>query len=492
MLVVLEFLSCPLVRSDMSASSKGSRSSASSQDDDVVIQRAAERFDKLKVQMEEEAQQKDKREKATKKCIENVEAMYPLKPNTTITDKDCRNMEDPISKDRIPKKYAIYLDTQCYHAQHLWTWVKDKGTVPHNRRKVTSEEYEKIEKLAKLAKPKQHSSATAPTTAPRERQEHPLSERYISQRYTVSYHVLHGPDDITGMSMSPDGRYIAYGIKRGDIVIRESTNNFRIVDTVNTPPDMVAVAWRPDGTEIAAVFGISEPTLMTCAFAHGRVRNRSSFPTVYRATSVAYSHDGLRVFVGLGQHGIKGYAHNNMYYPPYDYHIPASIVASDSGRKFAVCSPQTNVITVGELGFDQFRRGAFDLPNSSRVTPTKHMAWHANNRILAEADDKEVRVYDVNMRNIAYTYQAPEDVVIQGIRWLPNGNEIQLVLWNNDGSRTLPFEQRLRIVHFTPQMRGGAKKEEHHTFQGRRYKIHHGPKGGRYILVGTEKKKVYV
>jgi hypothetical protein len=31
-----------------------------------------------------------------------------------------------------------------------------------------------------------------------------------------------------------------------------------------------------------------------------------------------------------------------------------------------------------------------------------------------------------------------------------------------------------------------------HTHNGRQYKVHRGKQGGKYILVGKEKKKVYI
>lgn len=72
-----------------------------------------------------------------------------LEEGKAIRNKDCAGVEDTISQDRIPKKYAIYIDKQCYDARHLWTWAKTNRTVPHTRRVLTDQEMELITKKGK-------------------------------------------------------------------------------------------------------------------------------------------------------------------------------------------------------------------------------------------------------------------------------------------------------------------------------------------------------
>lgn len=64
----------------------------------------------------------------------------------------CANKEDEVFMVTIPKKYAIQLDKKCYHAAELWNWVRKNDTVPHTRRKLTKQEFERIKQKANASR----------------------------------------------------------------------------------------------------------------------------------------------------------------------------------------------------------------------------------------------------------------------------------------------------------------------------------------------------
>lgn len=106
-----------------------SSKNGSKQSDDTRMNKAAERFDKLVKKVD--AKQKGDKGSNSKQKI-------------AISNEDCADMEDTISKERIPKKYAIYLDKQCYDARNLWKWAQENKNVPHNRRSLSDQEMEHI------------------------------------------------------------------------------------------------------------------------------------------------------------------------------------------------------------------------------------------------------------------------------------------------------------------------------------------------------------
>lgn len=75
--------------------------------------------------------------------------IHPVPENkmkNTIKDKDCASMRDFVMHERIPKKYAMYIDKQCYDARNLLRWLEqnEERRLPHTNVPITPEQYQKV------------------------------------------------------------------------------------------------------------------------------------------------------------------------------------------------------------------------------------------------------------------------------------------------------------------------------------------------------------
>ena len=118
------------------------------------------------------------------------------------------------------------------------------------------------------------------------------------------------------------------------------------------------------------------------------------------------------------------------------------------------------------------------------------ISWSSNgSRLASESLDRTVRIWDTRtwetIRTIRFpdTREYPLDpfLGIRTIVWNPAPNSNRLAISVDD--------HRVHILAI--DMTGGSNNEKH-TYKGRKYKIRISLREKKYILVGSEKKKVYV
>lgn len=169
--------------------------SPKSKTDEIMIKNATERLEKLKTQ------------------------------GKTIKDKDCANTEDPVSYNRIPKKYAIYIDKQCYDARVLYQSIQINKRIPlNNRMNITDDEIEKIMKKAGL-----------------------LSPLLVK---TLRGHM----DDVSCVSWSPNGKMIASGSSDNTIKIWNASSGdlLKTLTIPNHEKYVWSVSWSPDSKNLVS------------------------------------------------------------------------------------------------------------------------------------------------------------------------------------------------------------------------------------------------
>ena len=81
------------------------------------------------------------------------------------------------------------------------------------------------------------------------------------------------------------------------------------------------------------------------------------------------------------------------------------------------------------------------------------------------------------------------------IKTIPTKHKILHVAWSPDGNYLLTLSDT-GVVHilglFDEYSVGGTGKNLKHKYLGRQYVIHTGDRGGKYIIVGKDKKKIYI
>ncbi|MFL5339999.1 MAG: eIF2A-related protein [Gemmataceae bacterium] len=186
-----------------------------------------------------------------------------------------------------------------------------------------------------------------------------------------------------------------------------------------SPPPMAALAYRPDGKQLAAAQGhevaIIDP-------ATGAVSNRLAGSG--RVTALAWSRDGSRFAVATGSPGKAGELRL------YDRELtkPQTIPAHADLIQDLAFSPDGK--TLATCGYDRLVKLWDTATGKEQRTLKDHsdsvygVAWRADGKLLASvAADRAVKVWDVATGTRLYTLGDPTDWVY-AVAWHPDGRHL--------------------------------------------------------------------
>jgi WD40 repeat protein len=250
---------------------------------------------------------------------------------------------------------------------------------------------------------------------------------------------------------SPDGSVIAAGTKTsGRLLLYSATRGRGLVKAITWEPrkDIHCVAWSPDGRHLlAGIQGIRAALVWKTD-----TWRKTEYPTRQDVTSVCWKPQGNYFICGSGRRvylfDVRNQIVTTHEVSEYDYDI--SCLAWNPTR------PQIAVL---------FYRDRDRLPT-----------------VYVTDISRGLNGMVVKMMTLGTQPNLTADYV----QWSPDGNHL-IYLVNSDTERERSYMYKWRVNDVT-NIRGGAT----HTYNGRPYAVRTGVKGGKYILVGREKKKVYV
>jgi WD40 repeat protein len=201
--------------------------------------------------------------------------------------------------------------------------------------------------------------------------------------------------------------------------------------------------------------------------------------------------------------------HSRLSWSPNKQHIA---ITAEQGRIF-MWDIATN--TIRSVGYESYNR------------PLIHWTADSSKIIIHPTDDTYIEIFNANATSsdkpIAHTRYADkvhslpsasspdgtklafptgESIKIYGIndeidliKTIPTKHKIIHVAWSPDGNSLLTLSDT-GVVQiwglFDEYTVGGTGKNLKHKYLGRQYVIHTGDRGGKYIVVGKDKKKIYI
>lgn len=354
-----------------------------------------------------------------------------------INDKDCTNMQDPVSLDRIPKKYAIYIDKQCYDARILHEAVKTSFKLPHNRRYITYDELYKIEDKANgIKKLRGHTAeiksvafspdGTKIVSGSRDR-----TVKIWNVRTGTVIHTLQGHTaKVISVDWSPDGTKIASGgsedrtIQIWNADTGEIYKTLQIVRNSNKSGTVNEIAFSPDGTKLSSC--IADGTVKIWDITSGiSIKTLRDNRKNHNILSAAWSPDGTKIVCGSNQNGsiqIRDVMSGAALKTFQDQKGPVvSIAWSPDGSKI-VSAHAFNKIHIWDANTGE---NLTILDNGT--DSLRSVAWSPDGtKIASGGDDRTIRIWNANTGEVLKILTINENNIrrIFSTIWSPNGTKI--------------------------------------------------------------------
>ena len=539
------------VRSVSSANSQTSRD-IGSDTADRRIESAEKRFERLKEQIQQQSSTAittaippPTTMKSRLKSIFTIRKKAAIQPimelprntkKSIIKDKDCGSMRDFISHERIPKKYAIYIDKQCYDARHLLEWLShDRNLrIPHTNVKVTPAQYQRIEKKASAFR-----EFLINEVQPQE---------FVFRQRNPMYHP----------TISNDGRFVAFDNLNEKVEVWDLLNKKKLAELdLFTNGEVSWMQWNDDGTQLKALVKIRRSSRLHVVW---RVWNTQTWkldssisfiyynwetgvPTdyvIHQTKDIDYMavitskkarrSSNFETLSTTNSVEVWDLTHNQKllersFKQPeiiYDVALCEDKIALNMGSTIIVMNTKveqpdkTILANVQDMkwncngtllaimepiseGGTEVRKTMVTILNPTtsqkllqyKTSMNPSLSWHPTKENLFalshSTSHRVIDIFDTSMKKIQRIVVGSE----QGNSWL---NQLQ---WTKNGSQiTTTFHRNFMIYMWDIDalLQGGAniKTYEKHIHNGRNYKVREGKQGGKYILVGKEKKKVYI
>lgn len=318
--------------------------------------------------------------------------------------------------------------------------------------------------------------------------------------------------NITSIIWSPDGSkilLIGYTYQRG---YQKKENYIYIVD-VNTETlihknrtlDIVdEFKWSPDGTHIAFTSGVFETTSNGGRlFVNNRINifNVSSryfeHSTTFDNMSIdhlTWSPDSRQIGVGLKTRRVVKLCiwtiepDNKQYYDITNQQdeniismawkpIGTEIAIGTNNRLFIFNSMNGEIINTLIEGTN------YEFPVWSPVNNNQSYLLVVQSIDVLDEDKCKLIIWKSDYSD--YRYLILDNIELLTIRWSNQGLNIGFIKYQDNVMSLHTFSMNTLFG-----IAGGTKQK--YTYKGRRYVIRIGTRGGRYILVGANKKKIYI
>lgn len=429
-----------------------------------------------------------------------LEEPQTAKRKHTIKDKDCGSIRDFISHDRIPKKYALYIDKQCYDARSLLQWLDQsrERKLPHTNVPVTVEQYQKV--YMKVNPPLESAI-----------------EIIDPSEYTFRMN-----NSMIRATVSNDGTRVAFYNNHREIEVWNMLTKSKVATLDVQEGDIYWMSWSKADTELQVLIrylGVKYVTQLKVEYRVWNTRTWQKVPTeatrlftatnpkdVHRKYTITYTTDGRELLgilvsnVSNRTNGYEIYDMNTLERVTYgftsSYHnIIHSMAPSPDGTRTAIdfghkvqiinnaskeVIAEFNTRSVQSISWNcdgtklaiqdvlfssQNRRGStivtiIDVPTNRKLTEHSMqlystLLWHPTNErcmALLQSDRKEmVDVMTINSRSIKI-----KRIIAGAISTTTWSNQLQ---WIKNGDE-LVLNQQNRIYRWgmTGIVSGGSKK----------------------------------
>lgn len=348
-----------------------------------------------------------------------------------IKNKDCANLQDPISYMRIPKKYAIYIDKQCYDARMLKEAIEKNKVIPlSNRKQISSTELNTISMKA-MGIGKGTGMKIPPMI---------LLEDSTDIRYNLYWSL----DNTKIAGGTWDYIIKIWNAKTGKILKKLKAHDL----TINI------IAWSPDGTKIAS--GSTDGTLRIWYYNTGAY---TTFDYDISITDILWSPDGKKVILGSNDgnirivdvtttetlktlNGHRGWI-EKLVWKQYG----SIFLSNGSDDTINVWNYQT-----GE-NISKFKLDDIKIRLDDNLNPD-------GTKILSEVRDNSIKIWNVltgevikilKSENYAYTFAWSPD----GTRFVSSNHAGYITIWDEEGNKIKTFKAHLpdtnpgKIYHYT-------------------------------------------
>ena len=415
----------------------------------------------------------------------------------------------------IDKKYVFQVcrDPTFYDVRALYQYVANKReqgvqkiTYPHSRKEIPREDLEKINELYnKLTKQLTKKSASRPEEG-NDIETNPIFD----------------------IALSPDGTKLATASNYGNYNIRITNQSTGAIVRLDQSTSMSRISWSPDSTKIAGGTGFANFlkvwNVLTGEVVKSIEFRRNGSRTAPVVTEIKWSPDGTKIAAGLA-HGSGTFILNVetldlIWKIPVEetFHISWSADSSKVAviNRYNECTiwdvnTQQNIYTMTERTFD-----AVWSPDGTKLAVITLVNDKVTELILDASSDEfpSIRTLEYSLGTIKKLQWSPDGTLIAAYApsltrqpihvWdVASGNAIlrsddpsnhafNCITWANDGRSIIygnVFGQINRIAVPENVQQGGSTK---YSYNGRAYVIRTGSRGGRFILVGKEKKRIYI
>lgn len=321
------------------------------------------------------------------------EPQQTMKRKNTIKDKDCASMRDIITHERIPKKYAVYVDKQCYDARSLLRWLDQDRKLPHNKVPVDreSEVYQRVYKKV-----------------------NPPMESAIEMIEPTEY-IFRREDSMLKATVSNDGTHVAFDNNKREIEVWNMITKTKVAVLDISEGQVYWISWNPSDSELKVItryVGVKYVSKLKVGYRVWNTRTWQEIPT-----------EAKRLFSPSD---------------PSDYHSKYTIMRITDGRELlgilvSNAFERTNGYEIYDM--DTLERVTYGI-TSSYYNIIQNMAISPNGSYLAIDLGHKVQIIHIENRDVIAEF---------------NTRATQSISWNCDGSKFA-----IQDVHFQQQNRKGS------------------------------------
>ena len=298
------------------------------------------------------------------------------------------------------------------------------------------------------------------------------------------------------LSWSPDGKYLAAGCSPGCVLIWETATG-KLVNRIEVNADFVLrVAWSPNSRFLAA--GCTEGMLYIWEIEKDTTKlNRMLEINTDYVYGVAWSPDGSLIASGGEDDGVRVWDASNgrLVKSMEGEESFMDVMWSPNGNFLAAAHAENRAVHIWDAATGRLVKtleGASvqdeddneDEDDEDEEEAAYNIEWSPNGRFIAAAvGDKTACIWDPTSGERVRVLKGHSGIV-SSVAWSPDG---RILASAGTDDKTIRFWDVRDLPHA-----GGAHATLKQCYKGKDYVVHTGARGGKYILVGASKQKVYV